>query len=75
MRYELHRFIDLYPAPAESAVKEWGPKVRAVLADPRIDGHYGYADMGKTAKMSYEHLRGHAEVLKTWIERWLRIRS
>lgn len=75
MRYELDRFISLYPNPAESDIKQWSPKVRTALADPRIEGHYGYADMGKTAKMPYEHLRGHAEVLKTWIERWLRIRS
>jgi hypothetical protein len=48
------------------------PKIREILADERIRGHFGYVSMEKTEKVDHVRLRGHASNLLDWVKRWLR---
>jgi len=73
MRYHLDQYVNHDGAnPPDDILKDRMPKIRAILADERFKGHYGYAGMKKTENMDHARLQAHASVLLDWIERWLR---
>jgi hypothetical protein len=50
----------------------WMEKIRQIISDKRLEGHYGYLDPKKAEKMKHHELQRYALVLQDWVERWLR---
>jgi hypothetical protein len=73
MRGELNDYVQrLRPDLPDDLLAEQMAKVRPILSDQRLAGHFGYVDPEKAKKMKHEELVRHAIVLQAWVERWLR---
>jgi hypothetical protein len=72
MRGELDHYVRLPPGLPDDLLVERSAKIRPILSDPRLAGHYGYVDPKKVEKMKHGDLQRHAVILQAWVERWLR---
>jgi hypothetical protein len=72
MRGELDHYARLAPGLPDDLVVERSARIRPILSDQRLAGHFGYVDPKKAEKMKHEELVRHAVILQAWVERWLR---
>lgn len=74
MRGELDSYVrlQLVPNPSDIILEGRMEKIRPILSDQRLAGHFGYVEPAKVDKMKHAELQRHALVLQNWVERWLR---
>lgn len=73
MRYYLSQYVATgTQALSQESLDDCAPKVRDILADERLLGHYGYVTVRQMKNIDHPKLQQYASVLLSWVERWLR---